>query len=141
KILSANPFSTPTASRHRSLSRGSLFCSHLRECNAVHKSFRLIREIDKLSDHLRQIHNKAQVALTRLRKNADKLSLAHDSDVAPADHQASLRERLVHVLVPTEKIYDLPPRGGRHTGLSQRNGNLQRDQITDVVNPFGASAS
>src|SRR5216684_4337467 len=72
KILSFEPFSTPTADRHRLLPGGSLVFSHLRKCNAVHESSRLVREIDKFSDHLRQIHDKAQVALAGLRKSAYK---------------------------------------------------------------------
>jgi hypothetical protein len=105
KILSPDPFSTASANGHRLLPRSLIF-SGLRKSDAVHESSRLIREIDKFSDHLRQIHDKAQVALAWLRKSAYKFSLAHDSDVAPTDHQASLRERFVPVLGPTEKIHD-----------------------------------
>jgi len=115
KILSSDPFSAPSANGHRLLPRGSLVFARLRKSDAVQESTRLIREIDEFSDHLRQIHNKAQVALAWLRKSAYKFSFAHDSDVAPTDHQASLRERFVHVLSATEKIYDFLQRGGRYT--------------------------
>ena len=72
----------------------------------MRKSFRRIGDVNKFSEHLWQIDNKTQIALTRLRKHANKLSLTDNSDIIPRDDEPSLCERLLHLFFLTQKFDD-----------------------------------
>lgn len=93
----------------------------------MRESFRRVGDVNKLSEHLRKIDNKTQVALTGLQEDTYKFSLADNSHIVSSDHEASLRQGFVHVRASSQKCHDLPERGSRHARLSEFKSYLECD--------------